>query len=77
MANAVETSIIVPVYNEAANLKKLLGKIRALGLTDSEIIVVDDGSSDGSADIAMAAAALPSLEPSSTTMISHFGNSSP
>ncbi len=57
MANPVETSIIVPVYNEAANLKKLLGQIRALGLTDSEIIVVDDGSSDGSADIAMAAGA--------------------
>ena len=51
MANPVETSIIVPVYNEAANLKKLLGQIRALGLT------VDDGSSDGSADIAMAAGA--------------------
>jgi glycosyltransferase involved in cell wall biosynthesis len=57
MANPVETSIIVPVYNEAANLKKLLGQIRALGLTDSEIIVVDDGSSDASADIAMAAGA--------------------
>ena len=57
MANPVETSIIVPVYNEAANLQRLLGQIRALGLTDSEIIVVDDGSSDGSADIAMAAGA--------------------
>ncbi len=57
MANSVETSIIVPVYNEAANLKKLLGQIHGLGLTDSEIVVVDDGSNDGSADIAMAAGA--------------------
>jgi len=57
MANPVEISIIVPVYNEAENLKKLLGEIRAVGLADSEIIVVDDGSSDGSAEIAMAAGA--------------------
>lgn len=57
MANPVVTSIIVPVYNEAGNLKKLLGQIQALGLPDCEIIVVDDGSSDGGADIAMAAGA--------------------
>ncbi|HEX6768881.1 MAG TPA: glycosyltransferase family 2 protein [Candidatus Binatia bacterium] len=57
MANPVETSIIVPVYNEAENLKKLLGQIHAVGLPDSEIIVVDDGSIDGSAEIAMAAGA--------------------
>jgi len=57
MANPVETSIIVPVYNEAENLKKLLGQIHAVGLPASEIIVVDDGSIDGSAEIAMAAGA--------------------
>ena len=57
MANPVETSIIVPVYNEAENLKQLLGQIHSLRLPDSEIIVVDDGSNDGSAAIAMAAGA--------------------
>ena len=57
MANAVETSIIVPVYNEAANLKTLLGQIHGLELPKCEIIVVDDGSSDGSAAAAMAAGA--------------------
>ena len=57
MANPVETSIIVPVYNEAENLKKLIGQIHSLRLPDSEIIVVDDGSNDGSAEIAMAAGA--------------------
>jgi len=57
MANLVETSIIVPVYNEAENLKKLLGEIRAVLLPDSEIIVVDDGSNDGSAEVALAAGA--------------------
>ncbi|MGZ8489865.1 MAG: glycosyltransferase, partial [Candidatus Binatia bacterium] len=57
MANPVETSIIVPVYNEAANLKKLLGQIHGLDLPECEIIVVDDGSNDRSAAIAMAAGA--------------------
>lgn len=57
MANPVETSIIVPVYNEAENLKQLLGQIHSLRLPDSEIIVVDDGSNDCSAAIAMAAGA--------------------
>ena len=57
MANSVEISIIVPVYNEAANLKTLLGEIHGLGLPKCEIIVVDDGSSDGSAAAAMAAGA--------------------
>ena len=57
MANPVETSIIVPVYNEAENLKRLLGQIHSLRLPDSEIIVVDDGSNDGSAAVAMAAGA--------------------
>ncbi len=57
MANPVETSIIVPVYNEAENLKKLIGQIHSLRMPDSEIIVVDDGSNDGSAAIAMAAGA--------------------
>src|SRR4051812_22822694 len=55
MANPVEISIVVPVFNEAANLKRLLDQIHAIGLSDSEILVVDDGSCDGSAEIAMAA----------------------
>lgn len=57
MANPVETSIIVPVYNEAANLEKLLGQIHGLDLPECEIIVVDDGSNDRSAEIAMTAGA--------------------
>ena len=50
-------SIIIPVYNEAENLEKLIPKINALRLTHCEIIVVDDGSSDGSADVALKAGA--------------------
>src|SRR6188768_3928121 len=57
MANPVETSVIIPILNEAENLKKLIGRIRAIGLPDSEILVVDDGSCDGSAEIAFNAGA--------------------
>ena len=57
MGNRVETSIVVPVYNEAENLQKLLGQILALDLPQAEIIVVDDGSSDRSAEVARGAGA--------------------
>jgi glycosyltransferase involved in cell wall biosynthesis len=57
MANALEISIIIPAYNEADNLARLLGKIRTLRLPQTEIIVVDDGSTDRTADVALNAGA--------------------
>ncbi len=57
MANPPEISIVIPVFNEAKSLGQVLGKIRALELPPTEIIVVDDGSTDGSADVAMNAGA--------------------
>jgi glycosyltransferase involved in cell wall biosynthesis len=57
MASRCEISIVIPVFNEAENLAKLLGKIRSLDLPQAEIIVVDDGSTDQTADIAMRAGA--------------------
>jgi len=57
MASACEISIIIPVFNEAGKLLELLNNIRALELASSEIIVIDDGSTDGSADAAMAGGA--------------------
>jgi glycosyltransferase involved in cell wall biosynthesis len=53
MASSCEVSIIIPVFNEAEKLAEMLHKIRALQLAGSEIIVVDDGSTDGSAKIAI------------------------
>lgn len=53
MSSACEISIIIPVFNEAEKLAEMLHGIRALQLAGSEIIVVDDGSIDGSAKIAM------------------------
>ena len=57
MASGCEISIIIPVFNEAGRLLELLNNIRALQLASSEIIVIDDGSTDGSADAAMAGGA--------------------
>ena len=44
-------SVIVPVYNSASTLERCLESLLAQSFTDFEIILVDDGSTDGSADI--------------------------
>jgi len=53
MASFCEISIVIPVFNEAETLAEMLSRIRALHLPRSEVIVVDDGSTDHSADVAM------------------------
>ena len=50
-------SIIIPVFNEAESLSELLEDIRALEIAQSEILVIDDGSVDGSAEVAFNAGA--------------------
>lgn len=40
-------SVIVPVYNEVAHVDELLQAIQASPVRNKEIIVVDDGSTDG------------------------------
>jgi glycosyltransferase involved in cell wall biosynthesis len=52
MANQCNISVVLPVFNEAQSLGPLLDRLRSLNLPDAEIVVVDDGSSDGSAEIA-------------------------
>lgn len=52
MAKRCEISVILPVFNEAQNLGRLLDRLQSLELPDSEVIVVDDGSTDGSGEIA-------------------------
>lgn len=46
-------SIIIPLYNKARYVEATLSSITAQNLTDFEVIVVDDGSTDGSCDIVM------------------------
>ena len=50
----IEVSLVIPVFNEEANLQELI--LRCLAACNSlncpyEIILVDDGSSDASAEI--------------------------
>lgn len=40
-------SVIIPCFNESATIESILRAVRACGLHDLEIIVVDDGSTDG------------------------------
>lgn len=44
-------SIIIPAYNAACTLAPLLDSLAAKDLTDFEIIVVDDGSGDGTQEL--------------------------
>ena len=53
MASRCDTSIVIPVYNEAETLSALLGKVQALKLPQAEVIIIDDGSTDASADVAL------------------------
>jgi glycosyltransferase involved in cell wall biosynthesis len=53
MPSRCAVSIIIPVFNEAESIAELLGKVRALEIDHAEIIVIDDGSTDGSAELAL------------------------
>jgi glycosyltransferase involved in cell wall biosynthesis len=50
-----DLSVVIPAYNEsrrlASSLEQICGYVEAAAV-DAEIIVVDDGSTDGTADLA-------------------------
>jgi glycosyltransferase involved in cell wall biosynthesis len=46
----MKLSVIVPVYNEVKTLEEIVERIRATPF-DTEIILVDDGSTDGTRDL--------------------------
>ena len=49
-AGAPWLSVVIPVYNERATIETLLKRVDAVGV-DKEIIVVDDGSTDGTREL--------------------------
>lgn len=51
--STVNVTVIVPVYNDRANLPNALQALLAQTLKEIEIIVVDDGSTDGSYEVAL------------------------
>jgi len=44
-------SVIVPCYNEKATVREIIQSIREVPIENIEIIVIDDGSTDGTIDI--------------------------
>ena len=58
----MKVSFLIPAYNEAATIGEVLERVAALGL-DSQVVVVDDGSTDDTAAIAEAAGAVVIRQP--------------
>ena len=52
----MKTAIVVPTYNEAETLPVLIEQVRAQGIDGLGFVVVDDGSPDGTGEIADAIA---------------------
>jgi glycosyltransferase involved in cell wall biosynthesis len=44
-------SIVIPCYNEAKTIRAVVDRVRASSVADKEIIIVDDGSRDGTRDL--------------------------
>ncbi len=50
MESSISISVIIPLYNKAASVEATLRSVVSQSLAPCEIIVVDDGSTDGSAE---------------------------
>src|SRR5204863_8867842 len=47
----MKVSIIIPCYNERQTIRTIVDAVRAAPVPNKEIIVVDDGSNDGTFDV--------------------------
>jgi glycosyltransferase involved in cell wall biosynthesis len=54
--HASELAVVIPAFNEASNIAGVIARIRAV-VPQAAIVVVDDGSTDGTGDAAAAAGA--------------------
>ncbi len=52
-ATSASVSVVVPTYNEAANLPELARRLFRLGYPDLTLVIVDDSSPDGTVDVAL------------------------
>ncbi len=52
-STALKLSVVIPVYNEQETIGQVIDRVRRvdLGSIEKEIIVLDDGSTDGSAEV--------------------------
>jgi glycosyltransferase involved in cell wall biosynthesis len=53
-SQAPAISVVMPLYNRAATVRAAIDSVLAQTFADFELIVVDDGSTDGSADVVAA-----------------------
>ena len=51
MQDHPKISIVIPCFNERATIRTIIDRVRAVTLPAREIIVVDDGSTDGTREI--------------------------
>jgi glycosyltransferase involved in cell wall biosynthesis len=64
-----ELTVVIPCYNEIGTIKDLLMAVNNVEPNNKEIIVVDDGSSDGTRELLQT-----ELRPMITTLIFHENN---
>ena len=62
---AMRLSVIIPAYNEASTITTVIELVRACGVPDLQLIIVDDCSTDGTGAI------LDALPPSPDLTILH------
>jgi glycosyltransferase involved in cell wall biosynthesis len=57
-----ELSVVIPCYNEASTIESILAAVRASDVEDLEIIIVDDGSVDGTRERLRGLAGVPGVK---------------